>query len=104
MVQALRRTLALSGARTKPGKLKKKPLSEKKLLELGRKHFAEDFPNPRRQGCPPKDQLKLLAEKPRKAKESVLNHISFCSPCYRDYSAFLKVKKKKARAKSAAGD
>jgi hypothetical protein len=93
MVQALRRTLALSGARTKPGKLKKKPLSEKKLLELGRKHFAEDFPNPRRQGCPPKDQLKLLAEKPRKAKESVLNHVSFCSPCYRAYSRFLQIHK-----------
>jgi len=93
MAQALRRTLALPGARTRPEKLKKKPLSEKKLLELGRKHFAEDFPNPKREGCPPKDQLKLLAEKPRKAKESVLNHISFCSPCYRTYSRFLQTQK-----------
>jgi len=89
----LRETLALPGARSKPKKRAKKSFSAKKLLELGRKHFAEDFPNPRRQGCPPKEQLKLLAENPRKAKESVLNHISFCSPCYRIYSHFLQLQK-----------
>ena len=66
---------------------------EKRILELGRKHFAEDFPNPKRRGCPPKNQLKLLAEQPLKTKESVLNHISFCSPCYRDYSHFLQLHK-----------
>ena len=93
----------MPGARTKPKK-RKKTLPEEKILELGRKHFAEDFPNPKRQGCPPKDQLRLLAEKPRKAKESVLNHIASCSPCYRDYSGFLKAKKRKPRAKSAGDD
>ncbi len=41
---------------------------------LGRKHFAGDFPNPKREGCPAKSQLKLLAENPRQAKESVLDH------------------------------
>lgn len=104
MVQTLRRTLALPGARTKPKKPEKTPLSEKKLLELGRKHFAHDFPNPRRQGCPPKDQLKRLAENPREAKESVLNHISTCSPCYRAYAGLLKAKKRKARAKCVGDD
>jgi hypothetical protein len=89
----LREPLALPDARSMPRKRKKKPLSQEKLLELGRKHFAEDFPNPRRQGCPAKNQLKLLAEKPRKAKESVLNHISSCSPCYREYSGFLQTQK-----------
>jgi len=89
--------LALPGARSKPGKRNKKLLSEEKLLELGRKHFAEDFPNPKRQGCPAKDQLKLLAEKPREAKESVLNHISFCSPCYRTYSGFMQIQKRAFR-------
>jgi hypothetical protein len=91
----MRRTLALPGARTKPKKREKTPLSEKNLLELGRKHFAHDFPNPKRQGCPPKDQLKLLAENPQKAKDSVLNHIASCSPCYRDYSRFLQAQKAK---------
>src|SRR2546428_1132266 len=89
----VRGAFALPGAEIKPKKRRTSPLSEKKFLELGRKHFAEDFPNPRHQGCPPKDQLKLLAEKPRKAKESVLNHVSSCSPCYRAYSRFLQIQK-----------
>ena len=79
----------------KPRKPTKASLSEKKLLELGRRHFVQDFPNPKRQGCPPAEQLKLLAEKPRKAKDLALNHISFCSPCYRDYSRFLHARKAK---------
>jgi hypothetical protein len=91
----------LPGARSKPAKRTKKPLSEEKLLELGRKHFSEDFPNPHRHGCPPADQLKLLANNPLKPKESTLNHISSCSPCYRDYSRFLKARKAKRRSKSA---
>jgi hypothetical protein len=89
----LRGTLALPDARNKPKKRTKNSLFEKKILELGRKHFAEDFPNSSRQGCPPNEQLKLLAERPLKAKESVLNHISFCSPCYRIYSHFLQIQK-----------
>jgi hypothetical protein len=92
----------LPGERSKPAKRTKKPLSEEKLLALGSKHFSEDFPNPERQGCPPTKQLRLLADNPRKAKESALNHIASCSPCYRDYSRFLKVRKKKLRFKSAS--
>jgi hypothetical protein len=93
----------LPGARSKPAKRTKKPLSEEKLLALGRKHFAEDFPNPERRGCPPRSQLRLLVDNPSKAKESALNHISSCSPCYRDYSHFLKARKTKLRSKSARG-
>jgi hypothetical protein len=89
----------LPGARSKPAKRTKKPLSEEKLLELGRKHFSEDFPNPGRQGCPPTNQLRLLADNPRKAKESALNHISSCSSCYRDYSRFLQARKAKRTSK-----
>jgi hypothetical protein len=72
-----------------------KAFSEKELLRIGRKHFAWDFPNPERLGCPPENELRLLAEKPRRAKESVLNHISFCSPCYRAYSRFSRFHKTK---------
>jgi hypothetical protein len=91
----------LPGARSKPAKRAKTPLSEEKLLALGRKHFSEDFPNPERRGCPPKDQLRLLADDPHMAKESALNHISSCSPCYRDYSRFLQARKAKLRSKPA---
>jgi hypothetical protein len=94
----------LPGARSKPRKRKtKKLLSEADLLELGRKHFATDFPNPKRQGCPPKNALQLLADNPRKADDSVLNHISFCSPCYRNFSRFLNARKSKRRPKSKRG-
>ena len=51
--------------------------------------------NQKLQGCPPTNQLKLLAENPRKAKESVLNHISSCSPSYRNYSRSLQARKAK---------
>jgi hypothetical protein len=91
----------LPGAGSKPAKRTKKPLSEENLLALGRKHFSEDFPNPERRGCPPKNQLRLLADDPRKAKESALNHIASCSPCYREYSRFLQARKGKSRSKSA---
>jgi hypothetical protein len=94
----------LPGARSKPAKRTKKPLSEEKLLALGRKHFSEDFPNSERRGCPPTRQLKLLADNPRKAKESALNHIASCSPCYRLYSRFLQARKAKLRSKSARGE
>ena len=91
----------MPSARSKPAKRTTKPLSEENLLAVGRKHFSEDFPNPERQGCPPTKQLRLLADDPRKAKESALNHIASCSPCYRDYSRFLQARKKALRSKSA---
>ena len=76
-------------AKSKPKGHKRKPSVEKTFLELGRRHFAEDFPNPARQGCPQDDVLKLLAEKPTQVEDSVLDHVTLCSPCYRAYSGFL---------------
>lgn len=97
----MRRAFALPGARSKPGKFRKRPLSEKRLLQAGRTHFAKDFPNPQRIGCPAAEKLRQLAECPGFADESVLNHISFCSPCYRAYSGFLQIRKKEIRARTA---
>ncbi len=62
---------------------------DKEFLELGRKHFAEDFPNPSRQGCPNNDVLKLLAEQPNSVPDNIQKHITACSPCYKTYSEFL---------------
>lgn len=89
----------MSEARTKLNK-RKKTLSDEKLCELGRKHFAKDFPNPERGGYPPRDELKLLAENLRNAKEFVLDHIAHCSPCYRSCSCFLRAKRRKSLATS----
>ena len=93
----------MPGARSKPRKRRKPTLSEKSLLQAGRQHFAKDFPNPKRVGCPAAEKLRHLAEHPSLADESVLNHISFCSPCYRAYSGFLQARKKQLRAKTQPG-
>jgi len=77
-----------------------KELSDKKILEIAHRHFAEDFPNPERIGCPPTSEIKLLADKPLEGKDSVLDHVGFCSPCYRNFGYFLHARRKKFRARS----
>ena len=91
----MKRLRRLDSARSKPTGHKRKKLVEKTFRDLGRRHLAEDFPNPTRQGCPPDDVLKLLAEKPAQVDDSVLDHITMCSPCYRVYSGFLQKTKAK---------
>jgi hypothetical protein len=91
---------ALPGARKKPAEHRNKPLLEEKLLAAGRNHFAKDFPNPKRIGCPSRKKLQQLADNPTRGDESVLNHVSFCSPCYREFSGFLQSLRKKIRSQS----
>jgi hypothetical protein len=91
----LRGASPLLSARRKSKGHKRKPSVDKAFLELGRRHFAEDFPNPTRQGCPQDDVLRLLAEQPTKVEDSVLDHITLCSPCYTTYSGFLQQMKAK---------
>ena len=67
----------------------KSKTEDKEFLELGRRHFAEDFPNPSRLGCPNDDLLKLLAQEPKRVADDIQKHITSCSPCYRTYSEFL---------------
>ena len=90
----------MPGARIKPNKPKTKSPTDQEFLRLGKEHFAEDFPNPTRQGCPPDSTLKLLSDKPTEVEESVLTHISSCSPCYRTYSHFLQQQKGKTQSQS----
>lgn len=90
----------MPGARIKPKKPKTNPPADQEFLRLGKEHFAEDFPNPTRQGCPPDSTLKLLADKPTEVEESVLTHLSSCSPCYRAYSHFLQEQKGKTQSQS----
>jgi len=93
----------LLSARRKSKGHKRKPSVDKAFLELGRRHFAEDFPNPTRQGCPKADVLKRLAEKPTQVGDEVLDHITLCSPCYRTYSSFLReLKARRSNRKSQA--
>jgi hypothetical protein len=61
---------------------------EKRILDaLGRKLLTE-FPNPSRAGCPDSDILKKIAshEMPLSEADRWLDHVTSCSPCYRDFS------------------
>lgn len=84
--------------RAKPNK-RDGALVAQELRELGHKHFSEDFPNPKRAGCPSRADIKDIAHNPLHPKESALGHISFCSPCYRDYSHFLQAIRKNRHGK-----
>jgi hypothetical protein len=79
---------------------RRKDLSDEKIREIARKHFAEDFPNPERRGCPPISEIKLLVDKPLEGEDSVLDHVGFCSPCYGNFGYFLHARRKKFRASS----
>jgi len=90
----------LPGAKRKRKIPKRKLSADKTFLELGRKHFAEDFPNPARQGCPEATVLRRLAESPAQVADEIFDHVTLCSPCYKTYSSFLrKVRVKGLRRK-----
>jgi hypothetical protein len=63
---------------------------ERRLLELGRRVFAEHFPNPTRAGCPPQDTLRAMAFRSKRLATTDLpvQHLTICSPCFQDYSRY----------------
>jgi hypothetical protein len=72
---------------------------EKKLLDFARSYLSEAFPNPSREGCPPEAALRLLAFQPKEADLSLTEHLSCCSPCFRQYQGFLAELKGERQAK-----
>ena len=68
---------------------------EKRLLRVLKRHLSRDFPNPKRIGCPPKQELELLAAEPAKVGNWVVEHLLSCSPCYLIYSGILRKQKTK---------
>jgi hypothetical protein len=67
---------------------------------LGR-GLLNEFPNPERTGCPGPDVLKRIAshDMPLSEAEKWLDHLTSCSPCYRDFSQ-LRVAQEKRRART----
>lgn len=63
---------------------------EQRLLQLGRRVFAEHSPNPTRAGCPPQDTLRAMAYRSKRlaAADLPLEHLTICSPCFQDYSRY----------------
>jgi hypothetical protein len=61
---------------------------EKRILDALGRGLLNEFPNPERAGCPGRDVLKRIAshDMPLTEAEKWLDHLTSCSPCYRDFS------------------
>ena len=61
---------------------------EKRILNALGRGLLTEFPNPERAGCPGRDVLRRIAshEMPLTEAEKWLDHLTSCSPCYRDFS------------------
>jgi hypothetical protein len=73
---------------------------ERNLMRLGRKLLMDQHPNPERQGCPGEAPLKAAAYgRPGSGAErgAVMEHISICSPCFREYYAFRRMARMRRR-------
>ena len=60
---------------------------EKRILDALGRGLLKEFPNPDRAGCPGSDVLRKIAshELPLPEAEKWLDHLTSCSPCYRDF-------------------
>ena len=61
---------------------------EQRLLDALGRGLLKEFPNPDRAGCPGFDVLRRIASHamPLAEAEKWLDHLTSCSPCYRDFS------------------
>jgi hypothetical protein len=61
---------------------------EKRILDALGRGLLKEFPNPDRAGCPGSDVLRRIASHamPLAEAEKWLDHLTTCSPCYRDFS------------------
>ncbi len=61
---------------------------EQRLLDALGRGLLKEFPNPDRTGCPGSAVLKRIAshEMPLAEAEKWLDHLTSCSPCYREFS------------------
>ena len=61
---------------------------ERRILDALGRGLLNEFPNPDRAGCPGSDVLRRIASHamPLAEAEKWLDHLTSCSPCYRDFS------------------
>jgi hypothetical protein len=64
--------------------------TEKSLLRYLKESITNDFPNPKRIGCPKLNALQQNVRDPASANEAVSKHVGGCSPCYSVYSRLLR--------------
>jgi hypothetical protein len=63
---------------------------ERRILDVLGRGLLKEFPNPDRTGCPGSEVLKKIAshQMPLTETEKWLDHLTSCSPCYRDFTQF----------------
>jgi hypothetical protein len=63
---------------------------EERFLKVLERGLLKEFPNPARTGCPSAEVLKRIAshQMPLFEAEKWLDHLTSCSPCYRDFCQF----------------
>jgi hypothetical protein len=59
-----------------------------RIQEILQQSILRDYPNPERQGCPGADVLKRMAERTRPVRDAEWEHVTHCSPCYREFLDF----------------
>lgn len=66
------------------------PKEEKRILDAFGKGLLREFPNPERVGCPSSEIVRGIARHkvPLIEAEPWLDHLTSCSPCYRDFCHF----------------
>lgn len=47
--------------------------------------ILREFPNPERKGCPGTQTLRELANRPRPIRDVAWEHVTHCSPCFREF-------------------
>lgn len=47
--------------------------------------ILREFPNPERKGCPGTQTLRELASRPRPVRDAAWEHVTHCSPCFREF-------------------
>lgn len=55
------------------------------LQDIVQQAILREFPNPERKGCPGADILRQLANRPRPTRDAAWEHVTHCSPCYREF-------------------
>lgn len=65
-------------------------IDEERFLKMLGRGLLEEFPNPARRGCPPAQVITSIAshEMPLSEAEKWLDHLTTCSPCYREFCEF----------------
>jgi hypothetical protein len=60
------------------------------VVALGRKYSKNGFPNPNREGCPPRSSLRAMAYRDQRLVlgDLPVSHIVSCSPCFQEYAHF----------------